>query len=116
MAEGIRYATGASCDRRPQGNVELRLHFYEDGEPHLESVVISYEEAFGLAKGLMGACESLADSRMRSVAAGDCATCGNRRMVNVERHGRPWTEHCPDCHPAFNAATPFFIGEPRREA
>jgi hypothetical protein len=33
----------------------------------------------------------------KAIAYGDCGTCGNRRLVDIEVHGRPSNKNCPDC-------------------
>ena len=33
----------------------------------------------------------------RRIEVGHCETCGNTGLVDVEKNGRPWSEHCPDC-------------------
>lgn len=97
---------------RPQGDIEVRIHFLDPvGHVTSESFIIDYEEAWHLATNLQSCLHGLADRRMRNAAAGDCKTCGNARMVTTEKHGQPWREHCPACHAAYSQTNPPFPPE-----
>jgi hypothetical protein len=37
------------------------------------------------------------DDAAKMLARGECSTCRNVGLVKTERHGKPWSEHCPDC-------------------
>lgn len=50
------------------------------------------------------AIERLTERQTKDAVCGDCKVCKNHRMVTVERHGNPWREYCPKCHPKLEAA------------
>lgn len=40
----------------------------------------------------------------RRLEVGHCETCGNTGLVDAEKNGRPWSEHCPDCKSRWPSA------------
>lgn len=42
-----------------------------------------------------------------ALAVGDCATCGNRRLVYTEKYGHQVAERCPECGRRYNQAVAF---------
>lgn len=106
---------------RGDGNITVRFLKFVSGSTSASEFdrtdhVVSYDEAWRFATNLMGMLRGLADERMRNTAAGNCETCGNSRMVVVEKHGRPWRENCPDCHEAWSKATPAYPTYPEPES
>lgn len=100
-----------SPEPRGDGDIAIRFltHVPEtSSEFERAEFVVTYDEAFRFAMNLMGMLRGLGDERMRNAVAGDCETCGNRRMVETEKHGRPWSEYCPDCRDRYDAATPAY--------
>lgn len=104
---------------RGDGNIGIRVLTHVPNTPsefERAEFVIGFEEAFRFASNLLGMLRSLSDERMRNAFAGDCETCGNERMVMVEKHGRPWRENCPDCHDRYEAAAPAYPTYPEPES
>lgn len=96
---------------RAQGDIEFRVHFFDEqtNETRSESFVLDYENGWHVMTNLQSCLHRLADTRMRNAVAGDCATCKNFRMVDVEkRGGQIMREHCPDCRDGYLRATPAF--------
>lgn len=104
---------------RGDGNIAVRFLKHVPGTSsdfERAEHIVSYDEAFRFASNLLGMLRGLADERMRNAVAGACETCGNSRMVHVEKHGRPWSEHCPDCHDRYVGAEPVYPVYPIAEA
>lgn len=69
--------------------------------------VLDWRAAAMLYSNMHSAMAGLNDDRLRAMAAGDCKTCGNLRLVSVQKNGRDWNERCPDCGPRLNREPPF---------
>lgn len=99
------------------GEVDLIVHTRAEGAKAADidtmGYSMSYADAWLLYENLGTSLRHLADERMRNVAAGDCATCGNYRMVDVVVHKgsiaeRKEHQHCPDCHGRYADASPAY--------
>lgn len=109
-------ALGASAHQNLEGNVDLRVHVRGDeaaaADIEAHDFVMTYDVAYSLFENLGATLKHLADERMRNMAAGDCATCGNHRVIEVVRinGGRSRAEqvHCPDCHDRYAHAVPAY--------
>lgn len=69
--------------------------------------VLDWRAAAMLYSNMHSAMAGLNDDRLRAMAAGDCKTCGNLRLVMVQKNGRDWQERCPDCGPKLNREPAF---------
>jgi hypothetical protein len=61
--------------------------------------VMTAEEAGEMLVALASAVVNAMADVSNAWRLGECATCGNTRMVDVETRGRTMREHCPDCMP-----------------
>lgn len=100
----------------------LRLHVSAhdaDGNRVRYEIEVPAEHIAGLMVGVASHGANVLTEIADSWRRGDCPTCHNVRMVQVERPGRgPWSEHCPDCSVPGSALTgypiPHRAGEPSR--
>lgn len=70
---------------------------------------ISYENAWTVFSNLASYLHSIAESRTRSAATGDCRRCNNLRLVTVQQHGRDTIVNCPDCRKRYDHARVHFL-------
>lgn len=112
-----------STEPRADGTIAVRLYRFVPGAKASDSdaherveYVISHDDAWHLLANLTGQLRSQSDERVRNTAAGDCATCGNFRLIEVPaKHGpegRTERVYCPDCHDRYAAATPAYPSWP----
>jgi hypothetical protein len=112
-----------SAEARADGTVGLRLYRFIPaadaalGHHERAEYVISHDDAWHLFTHLAGLLRSQSGERMRNAAAGDCATCGNLRLIDVPRTNGPGTEHiyCPRCHDRYTNAEPAYPSWPDPE-
>lgn len=112
----------ATTETRADGRIAVRLYRFaavtggEDKHERAE-YVISHEDAWHLFSNLAVQLRGQGDERMRNAAAGDCATCGNLRLIDVPRRNGPGTErvYCPDCHERYASAEPAYPSWPDPE-
>ena len=99
----LGHAMSASLDDRPVGpyEVDVRLFLFDRG-----SVTFSIDAATAraLRVHLDNALDRLAERAWSDAVCGDCDVCKNTRMTTEQRHGKPWTIHCPVCRPKIDAA------------
>lgn len=69
---------------------------------------VDYDALWSFAQNLLSMLHRTSDTRMRNAAAGDCATCGNVRLVDRETNGRMMSVNCPDCREAYDHAKPAY--------
>lgn len=96
------------------GTAELRGHavvitgwsYDENHDPaHAEVGWMSPERALSLAADLTQAATRALRYAVRDIAAGDCETCHNLRLVTRKRaNGVAFQEHCPECRARWDAA------------
>lgn len=77
-------------------------------------LLLGPKEALDLAQQIINTAVPQFARMLRDANTGECATCNNIRMVTTEKHGRPWTEHCPDCGPPAPTPTADFWAEKER--
>ena len=96
-----------SSDR---GDHAIDLVWYSDTEPgKRERVVrIPITELLDVMQTLNQRAFYALDDAVRAYEYGDCATCGNIRLVVQEtRAGYSERVHCPDCRKGRDTAVPF---------
>lgn len=81
----------------------VRVTDTDSWDPHSEFSV-SLDTLYTMRLHINNAIRGLEERRLRDAIAGSCDLCSNTRMVRVERHGRPVSEHCPVCRPKLDAA------------
>lgn len=90
--------------------VRLGLWWYPQGDEgaalttvHAEGY-LSPDQALSLAANLVVSATSAMRRQAMDLAAGDCGTCNNLRLVvKTNAGGRDEQVGCPDCRAAFNA-------------
>lgn len=110
MAEHLGAPQSISTDR---ATGELILHWWrvgdvKAGEDHTVTVFkarIPITEIPEFLDYTMHAGMISISDAGKDLAYGDCDRCGNRRLVDVTKHGRLTNERCPDC--ATRMVTPF---------
>lgn len=78
----------------PSGSGEYNLAY--KGEVDIRLLMV-------LRQHIDNAIDALLHRQLVDAVCGDCEVCKNTRMATEERHGRPWSIHCPVCHPKILA-------------
>lgn len=84
-----------SVERSPDQNITLTAWVDFD---HPIRIQMDLPGALDLLRDLANVTTSAATSAVTNIKRGDCPTCRNRRLVDVQRGTRTTNDHCPDCN------------------
>ena len=73
----------------------------KDHDQQSSEVRIAVEDIPSFLREVVGQGTYALSSAALRLEVGHCETCGNTGLVDTDRHGRPWTEDCPDCRPRW---------------
>lgn len=62
-----------------------------------ETIRIAVEDIPGFLRDVANHAGNALTTAARRLEVGHCETCANTGLIQTERHGRPWSENCPDC-------------------
>lgn len=94
-----------SVERAPNGAVRFTAWTDMIGGANIR-LDIPLDQALGLLRDLANVAASQVHHSLVAIHTGDCATCGNTRLVaTTGPGGRPSNDRCPDCGPDYARAT-----------
>lgn len=105
-----RYSAHLYLEAKPLGDYVAQCRMVPDTLKPDEEVLFALDlkRLFTLRQHIDVAIDRILDRQISDAICGDCDLCKNTRMVDVGKNGRPWTEHCPACHPKLEAAQRAF--------
>jgi hypothetical protein len=92
---------------RPLGpyTAVLQVTTFEGGESkQIAEVDLDLKQLLVHRQHLDNAIDAIRDRQFSDAVCGHCEVCSDTRMATEERHGGPWSIHCPVCHPKLEAA------------
>lgn len=95
-----------SATENPLGPYVARIHGWDDilDDKSAFTHTIALDAIPDLVQALLRVERNLRHRQAQDIACGDCSVCANTRMATEERHGQPWSVHCPICTPKLEAA------------
>lgn len=87
--------------------VMLRRHLFPDGNPETALHIMDPYEAVRLGMALTQAGAAALATQVKDAVAGECARCGNVRLVNeVGPGGHESAVACPECRTTWDEEPP----------
>lgn len=108
-----RLNPGISVDNDSNDRVRLTI-WREDHQGAEYRLMLDPERALDLMADLANHVRYAATHAASTIQLGDCATCGNTRLVEIPGPGRNTNnERCPDCAPRYSSALERPFARPR---